>query len=70
MPALDPAELEEMRADLIRALSIGALRVRAGDRDVTYRSEAAMRATLAFVEAAIAGRQPVRTVLPYYVKGT
>lgn len=70
MPALDTAELEQLRADLIRALSMGALRVRAGDRDITYRSTDAMRATLAFVEAAISGRQPVRTVLPFYVKGT
>jgi hypothetical protein len=58
-------ELHQLRADLVSALAMGALRVKAGDRDITYRSVDDMKAALAFVDAQL-GNTPKPTRIQMY----
>jgi hypothetical protein len=46
---------EEHLAALENALASGALRVRSGDQDITYRSVAELREAIATVKAALNG---------------
>jgi hypothetical protein len=50
----DRATLVGRVAELEAALATGALRVRSGERDVTFRSQTEMRAEVAALQAQIA----------------
>ena len=58
-------ELHQFRADLISALAMGALRVKAGDRDITYRSVEEMKAALSFIDQQL-GNTPKPTRIQMY----
>lgn len=68
-------ELDALTAqrDALRAARYsGALSVRAGEQQVTYRSDAELRAALAELEArieALQGRRPLRRVRAWCAKG-
>lgn len=51
MADLTTEEKQELLLDLKRSLAMGALRVRAGDRDITYRSREDMKRIIADLEA-------------------
>jgi hypothetical protein len=67
------AEMQAMRDALVRARFAGTLRVRSGDEEVVYRSDAEMKAALADLDASIAAASGApRTRLVYVTssKGT
>ena len=66
------SQLQTQRAALQLALFQGVLTVRAGDKSITYKSNAEMRDALASLEKEIAtveGKKKVKRVLPYSTKG-
>ena len=66
------SQLQAQRAALQAALFQGVLTVRAGDKSVTYKSNAEMREALAVLDEQIAeseGRKRVKRLLPYTKKG-
>ena len=66
------SQLQAQRAALQAALFQGVLTVRAGDKSVTYKSNAEMREALAVLDEQIAeaeGRKRVKRLLPYATKG-
>ncbi len=58
-------DLENLR----KSYALGALRVKTGDKDVTYRSRAEMAAVIAEIESALYGRDPQRMSLCDYDGG-
>lgn len=66
------SQLQVQKAALQAALFQGVLTVRAGDKSVTYKSNAEMREALAVLDEQIAeaeGRKRVKRLLPYTIKG-
>lgn len=69
---MELTELKRLRDELLAARFSGALSVKAGEQQVTYRSEAEMRAALADLEAQIArleGRPSARRARVWCAKG-
>lgn len=69
--SLEASELEDLRAELIRARARGVRVVMAGGRRVEYGSDAEMAAAIADLDARLAASsgQKVRTVAFTYSKG-
>ncbi|MFW5641941.1 MAG: phage head-tail joining protein [Roseicyclus sp.] len=69
--SLEASELEDLRAELIRARARGVRVVSAGGRRIEYASDAEMAAAIADLDARIAasGGSRVRSVEVHYAKG-
>jgi hypothetical protein len=68
MAVYTQADIDALRS----ALALGALKVRRGDEEVTYRSQEDMRRQLAIMEADVAGssRGPrIRRLTPRTLRG-
>ncbi|MEW5890352.1 MAG: hypothetical protein AB1768_15225 [Pseudomonadota bacterium] len=69
---MDLQTLKRLRDELLSARMSGVLTVKAGEQQVTYRSDAELCAALADLEARIAaaeGRPAVRRVRAWCAKG-